>query len=118
MLETLLWLFGYQLIGEAFVRGLALPVPGPVLGMLLLFLTLCAKRRVPPGLGDGVSSLLKHMSLFFVPAGVGILAYWSLLEPYLLSLSVVLIASTLITLVGAAALLSWLLRRHTHREGT
>jgi holin-like protein len=91
-------------------------VPGPVLGMLLLFLTLCAKRSVPATLGDGVARLLKHMSLFFVPVGVGILVYWPLLEPYLLSLSLVLVASTLITLVGSAALLGWLLKHHPHRE--
>lgn len=117
MLETLLWLIGYQLLGETLASALHLPVPGPVIGMLLLFLTLCARRSVPQNLGKGVSELLSHMSLFFVPAGVGIMAYTALLKPYLLPLTFVLLGSLLATMLGSAYLLRFLLRRHATGEG-
>ncbi|MFM8501229.1 MAG: CidA/LrgA family protein, partial [Fluviibacter sp.] len=40
MLAALTWLLLYQLTGEILVHVLDLPVPGPVIGMALLFLTL------------------------------------------------------------------------------
>ena len=117
MLETLLWLIGYQLLGETLARVLHLPVPGAVIGMLLLFLTLCVRRSVPQNLGIGVSQLLSHMSLFFVPAGVGVMAYTALLKPYLLPLTFVLLGSLVVTMVGSAYLLRFLLHHHGIREG-
>ena len=71
-----------QLAGEVIVHGLGLPVPGPVLGLVfLLLLLLLARDRFAvlargPLQGDGVENasrgLLAHLSLMFVPAGVGV----------------------------------------------
>lgn len=118
MLETLLWLIGYQLLGETLARGLHLPIPGAVIGMMLLFLTLCVRRSVPENLGKGVSELLSHMSLFFVPAGVGVMAYTALLKPYLLPLTFVLLGSLVVTMIGSAYLLRFMLHRRSSREET
>ncbi len=62
----------YQLTGEILVRLLGLPIPGPVLGMVMLFVTLMIRGSAPPdSLSEASSALLSHLSLLFVPAGVG-----------------------------------------------
>src|SRR3954454_21423713 len=60
-----------QIAGEALVRGAGLPLPGPVIGMLLLFLLMRLRLPLPPELNDAADVLLKYLALLFVPAGVG-----------------------------------------------
>lgn len=97
MIETFLWLLAYQFAGELLVRSLQWPVPGAVIGMLLLFATLVMRRSVPTALQQTVPRLLSHMSLLFIPAGVGIAAFWPILSRYPLAMPVVLIGATLVT---------------------
>lgn len=111
MLESLIWLLGFQLAGELLVRGLGWPLPGPVLGMLLLFLTLCLRRSEPPALGQWVPRALQHLSLLFIPAGAALLLYQDRLVEVWARLSLVLLLSTVLTLLLPALLLAWLLRR-------
>ncbi|SUZ30382.1 Antiholin-like protein LrgA [Roseibaca ekhonensis] len=91
-----------QLAGEAAARSLALPVPGPVLGMAGLFVLMLASPRVAQAVrpvGDGI---LRHLSLLFVPAGVGIVGHLRLLGENALAIGVALIASTVLAIaVGA-----------------
>lgn len=108
-----------QLIGEVFVVWSGLPVPGPVVGMLLLFtgLTLCG--RVPEGLGRVTDGLLSHLSLLFVPAGVGVMLHIAMLRDEWLAISVALVLSTVLTIATTGLLMMvlvrWLDRRR--REG-
>src|SRR3982074_1999233 len=81
MVASLSLILVCQLAGEVIVRGLGLPMPGPVVGLLLLLLLLLARDRFAvlargPLQQDGVESasrgLLANLSLLFVPAGVGV----------------------------------------------
>lgn len=83
-----------QLVGEVLVLALALPVPGPVVGMALLFGGLVARRRIPAGLDAVAGGLLRHLSLLFVPAGVGVMLHFDLVMREWLPLSVALLLST------------------------
>jgi holin-like protein len=109
---TLLLLF--QLIGEVLVHLARLPLPGPVLGMALLFLTLILRRGLPAALPDSLngaaSSLLGHLSLLFVPAGVGVMLHFDKLAGDGLAIAAALLLGTLITLGLTALLMQWLLR--------
>ena len=75
MINTMSLLLVYQLVGELLVRLFSLTLPGPVLGMALLFLTLLVRGKVSQELRSGTSSLLQHLSLLFVPAGVGVVVH-------------------------------------------
>ncbi len=107
-LRGMAWLLVFQSIGELLARGLALPLPGPVIGMILL---LAALRL--PGVREPVSAcsdfLLSHLSLLFVPVGVGVMTHISLLGQYGLRMLVVVALSTLAGL-GVTALSLHLLR--------
>ena len=91
-----------QLAGELVVTGLGLPLPGPVVGMVFLFGILASIGRVPDDLSRTGDALLSNLSLLFVPAGVGIMAHFSLLRADWPALGTSLVASTLITIAVTA----------------
>lgn len=95
----------YQLVGEVTVRMLGLPVPGPVLGMMMLFLTLVIRGRAGSALDTASSSLLSHLSLLFVPAGVGMMVHFDRIADEWLSIGIALIASTVITMMATAGIM-------------
>lgn len=92
-----------QLLGEVVARGLGLPVPGPVLGMAAMVGVLWLRDRFRPPVLAGVEPagrfLLAHLSLLFVPAGVGVVGNLDVLAAEWLALSVALVVSTVLTLV-------------------
>jgi holin-like protein len=97
-----------QLAGEIFVRGLTLPMPGPVIGLMLLLVLLLARDRFPvlargPLQGDGVENasrgLLANLSLLFVPAGVGVVQKLDLVAEHGIAFLAVLAISVMVTLV-------------------
>lgn len=115
MIAALTWLLLYQLTGEILAHVLALPVPGPVIGMALLFLTLVirghSERPVPKALQQTASTLLQHLSLLFVPAGTGVMLYLQLIVDEWLPISIALIVSTLGAMTVTALILSSLTRK-------
>lgn len=110
MIWVLTVLLVYQLAGEVLVVLLDLPVPGPVMGMVFLFVTLLIRGSVPEQLRTTAQGLLRHLSLLFVPAGVGVMVHFSLVADVWLPVLVTLVLSILITL-GVTGwtmqLLSW-----------
>ncbi|MFK8075255.1 MAG: CidA/LrgA family protein [Granulosicoccus sp.] len=112
MLEYLTLILACQLLGEFAVSAAAVPVPGPVVGMILLFVFLLIKGSVPEQLANVSSGLLNNLSLMFVPAGVGVMVHFEVLGNDALPISVALIASTLITIAVTAVLMNLLNTRH------
>ena len=107
MAQAFLVLLGCQLGGEALARGLGLSMPGPVIGMVLLAVALGARRRVPAPLARGAARLLRHMPLFFVPAGVGVVAELEHLRAEALPIVGALCGST----VAALLVTGWVMHR-------
>jgi holin-like protein len=111
MINTLTYLLLYQLAGELLVRLLGLPIPGPVVGMALFFFTLLARGRVSEELRTGTASLLQHLSLLFVPAGVGIMLHVQRVADEWLPIAVALIVSTFAGMAVTALVLQAMLRK-------
>ena len=110
MINTLALLLIYQLIGELSVRALGLPIPGPVLGMALLFISLLARGRVNDELREGASGLLQHLSLLFVPAAAGIMLHLQRIADEWLPLLAAVVVSTFAGLAVTALVLNALTR--------
>jgi putative effector of murein hydrolase LrgA (UPF0299 family) len=91
-----------QFAGEVIARAIGLPLPGPVIGLLLLFGGLVVRgrrgRAVDPGLRATAQGLLSNLSLLFVPAGVGVMTQLGVLGANLLPIAVALLVSTLLGL--------------------
>lgn len=106
-----------QLIGEIVTRLFHWPVPGPVLGMVILFCGLLVRGSVPEEMSAVTGGLLQNLSLLFVPAGVGVMLHAQLLAENWAALSVALVLSAAITLVVTGLVMTWATRL-TERSGS
>lgn len=95
----------YQLAGEVTSLYLKLPVPGPVLGMLLLFLTLLIRKRSSASLDTASSALLSHLLLLFIPAGVGMIVHFELIIKQWIPISIALVVSTVLSMAATALIM-------------
>ena len=108
MLRSLSILLAFQLAGEMLAALLHLPLPGPVLGMLLLFLALVLRGRVSPGLAEDAQYLLRYLPLILIPPSVGIMDYWGLLADNALAVGLTIVLTTALSLAASALLLKHL----------
>lgn len=111
MVHAIAILLASQLAGETLSYGLNLPMPGPVIGLLLLFVGLCIWQllgKVTPqtvgdtALGTTSGTLLQHLSILFIPAGVGAIDHLGLLRDYGIAIFIALIVSTALSLAVTA----------------
>lgn len=120
IIHGLLAVLLFQLIGELIVVWLSLPLPGPVLGMVLLLLVLLGAKRVPEPLRRVSDVLLSNLALLFVPAGVGLVLHFELLKSewwiILLALFISSLGAAAITAFVFAALLKRQRRRTQGRD--
>jgi len=112
MIASLSLILLCQLVGEVIVRGLVLPMPGPVVGLLLLLLLLLARDRFnvlargplqEGGVENASRGLLANLSLLFVPAGVGVVQKLDLIAEHGIAIAVVLAISVVVTLLVTVA---------------
>ncbi len=106
-LQGLSWLLAAQAAGELMTRALALPLPGPVLGMVLLLVAL-RWPSVRASVGVCAHFLLAHLSLLFVPVGVGVMTHLGLVGQYGGRMLAVLVLSTIVGLAVTALAMHWL----------
>lgn len=110
-LQGLAWLLAMQSLGELMSRGLHLPFPGPVIGMLLLVLALRWQAvRAPVAACAGF--LLSHLSLLFVPVGVGVMTHLGLLSQFGVRMLAVIVLSTWVGLAVTALVVRRMSRSH------
>lgn len=108
MIVGICWLLACQLVGELIVRATGIAIPGPVVGMVLLLLVLqWLPSRPQRSITTTADGFLKHLQLFFVPAGVGVMVWFATIEEYALPLVVATVLSwaaglTVVALIGRA----------------
>jgi holin-like protein len=115
MLNALAILLVFQLIGEASSQFWRLPVPGPVVGMALLFAVLSYPSSLADRLRETAQTILQHLSLLFVPAGVGVMRHAQRVQDEWLAIGVALVASTVlgiaVTALTIGGVARWMGRR-------
>ncbi|BAU57395.1 antiholin-like protein LrgA [Halorhodospira halochloris] len=115
MLYGITILLSFQLLGELLSRLLGLPLPGPVIGLALLFAVLIAFGRVPAGLRTAAEGLLRYLALLFVPAGVGLMVHYQRLEADAVAIAAALVVSTALALALTGLVFQWR-RLHPRRN--
>ena len=111
MLNFFILLLICQLIGEIIVVSSGIPLPGPVVGMVLLFIGLLLRGTVPAPLEKMADGLLSNLSLLFVPAGVGVMVHANRVGAEFLPIAVSLFLSTFATILVTAWIMQKLIRR-------
>jgi putative effector of murein hydrolase LrgA (UPF0299 family) len=108
MLDALTLLVACQLVGEIIARWVGLPIPGPVVGLVLLLAGLVVRgRKVPAGLQGAAHGLLGNLGLLFVPAGVGVITQLDVLAANWLAVGVSILVSTFLGLIVTG----WVMQR-------
>lgn len=102
MVKGFIILIGLLLLGDVVSDGLSLPVPGSVIGMVMLFIGLIVLKGVPEDLGKVSDGLIAHIGLLFVPAGAGISLYLGMIAENWLMIVLASLGSTVLTLIFTA----------------
>ena len=114
MLTAIFTILVLQLIGEVLQKYFDLAIPGPVIGLMLMLLTLMMmnskKLNILSPLRTEIintsEKLLGYLSLLFVPIGVGVVMHLQLLEMQLLRILVVIILGTMSTMIFTSLIFS------------
>ncbi len=117
MLGSLTIILVCQLLGEIITRLTGLPVPGPVIGMLILFCGLLLKQRLPTELEGAANSLHRYLALLFVPAGVGVITNLDLLVRSWLPLGGAVLIGTAVTIAVTGQVMQRANRRRPEEGG-
>ena len=105
-----------QLAGEIIARLARLPVPGPVIGMVILFCGLLVRRRLPGGLETSGGFLLRILPLLFVPAGVGIVTQFDVLARSWAAFAGAIVVGTALTIAVTGVVMQLAMRRSSGRS--
>ncbi|HLS43120.1 MAG TPA: CidA/LrgA family protein [Paenalcaligenes sp.] len=116
MIIAISTLFVFQLLGEIVVQALNIPLPGPLAGMLLLFLAFVIRGGVPIELERTANNLLQHLMLLFIPAVAGVMLYFDRVADEWEAFVIASIAATAITIIATALALKWFLRNADSEE--
>ena len=111
MIRGMLALLTCQLIGEWIVHALGLIIPGPVIGMILLFLGLLLYKGIPEPIEYTANALIKYIALLFVPAGVGVALYLDLIIEEWFVIIVASMGSTALTLLSVCYVFAFLSKK-------
>jgi holin-like protein len=112
MLRAIFVIFFFQLLGETLKKFFEMRIPGPVIGLILLLMTLIFLKRFKMSAVNNLKTdvintsnyILSYLSLLFVPIGVGVVMHLSYLENNLFKVLIIVFISTILT-IGLTAYL-------------
>jgi len=110
-MQGLLIILFINYLGVVLSSLLHLPIPGPVLGMVLLFITLYFKLLKFDLIQEAGDFLLKNMVVFFIPTTVGLIDNYHLLKNDIFKILIIIFISTLITMIVTGRLVQFLIKR-------
>ena len=116
MTRALAILLVCQLAGTVIQQASGLPVPGAVLGLVMLLVWLVRTGGPSPALHGTAQGLLRYLGLLFVPAGVGVVSELPAIEQNGLALAIAIPVSTLLGLLVTGLLMQFFLRRQVVAE--
>ena len=111
MIRGLVQILLFQGLGEIISKVFGLPIPGPVIGLILLLAFLLIRGRIDPDLDVVASGFAQHLGLLFIPAAVGVVMFAPALASHGLAITGILIISVGLAVATTASLLKWLTRK-------
>lgn len=117
-IKQLLIILGVTFVGEALHFLLPLPVPASIYGLVLMLLCLCFKVFPLRAVEETGDFLINLMPALFVPATVGVMAAWDVLQPVLLQVALITFLSLIVVMAVSGRVTQWALRREAkhHQE--
>ena len=117
MIYHLALILSLQLLGEVTARSLGLPLPGPVIGMIIFVGLMVVWPRIADNVRGTAMGLLGHLSLLFVPAGVGVVSHLKILGEQTVLVLAIVVLSTILSIAAGALVFVWTARLTGQDEG-
>lgn len=114
-LKQFLLILAISLIGEILKNVLPLPIPASIYGMVLMFVLLLTGVIKLDQVRDAGKFLIEIMPVMFIPAGVGLMSSWNVLQPVLLPVSVITVI-TIFTVMGVTGIVSQCIIKNSKGE--
>ena len=111
VLYAFLALLVLQWVGEVLVQALGLPLPGALVGALLLLVGLLLLGRLPKALEQTSGALLQNLMLLFIPIVAGVMLHFERIASEWLPFLASGIGGAVLTLLVTAEVFRWLLQR-------
>lgn len=105
------FLYGIYLIGQWIQEVLNLFVPGSVIGLIILFILLSTNVVKEVWIENGAGFFVKHLTLFYIPATVGIINYFGVFSGKGFLLIIIVLVSTILVMAGSGLVSQWIIRR-------
>ena len=107
MIRGLVQILLFQGLGEIISKLLGLPIPGPVIGLVLLLATLLIRRRIDADLDLVATAFTQHLGPLFIPAAVGVVMFVPQLADHGLTIAIILLISVATSVAVSALVLKW-----------
>ncbi|MGN1206420.1 MAG: CidA/LrgA family protein [Eubacterium sp.] len=109
--KQLLIILGFSFAGEALKFLLPFPIPASIYGMVLLLIGLLTGLVPLPSVKETGTFLIEIMPVMFIPAGVGLMASWHVLQPLLLPVSIITVVSLITVMIATGRCTQWILHK-------
>ncbi|MCY6960221.1 CidA/LrgA family protein [Clostridium brassicae] len=111
LLRQTLIILSIYFLGNLLQNLLHLAIPGSVLGMVILLICLCTGVIKLEMIEEISNFLLDHLAFFFIPAGVGLISYFSILKDNWVSILIISLLSTILVMSFTGSTIQWMIRR-------
>ncbi|MFU7514924.1 CidA/LrgA family protein [Clostridium sp. HCS.1] len=103
-------ILGIYLVGELISKGFSLPLPGNIIGMIILLVLLFAKVIKVEKIESISTFFLDHLSFFFIPAGVGLISSFSSIKDSLIYILLLCLITTAIVVISTGTIVQYVIR--------
>ena len=110
-------ILGIYLLGEFISSILSLPIPGNILGMIILLVLLCTKIIKLEQIETISNFLLDHLAFFFIPAGVGLMSSVGIIKDTWLKLIIVCVSTTIIIIAITGLIVQFITKKSKNIGG-
>lgn len=114
-IKQFLIILAISFVGELLRYLIPLPVPASIYGMVILFIGLMTGLIKLEAVKDAGKFLIEIMPLMFIPAGVGLMTSWGILQPVFLPICIITVVTVITVMAATGRISQWIIRRSRKR---
>lgn len=103
-------------LGEVLHSVIPLPVPASIYGIVLMFLCLCTHWIPKESVQETSTFLIEIMPLMFIPAAVGLLESWKVIQPSWIQYIFMTVLSTFLVMIVSGRVTQAVIRWEKKKE--
>lgn len=109
-------ILGIYLIGELISKSFSLPLPGNIIGMIILLILLCTKVIKVEKVESISTFFLDHLSFFFIPAGVGLISSFDSVKNSLIYILILCLITTALVIISTGLIVQFIIKMKNNKS--